>query len=228
MREIVEGPIHDVADPAHVKISGATRGGVRDRTGERPRLRIETVPCAREPLEAFDDRALPTGDVLDERLHDHRRAFSPPVEKRPRHIHTASAAIEIADQPRAEERADARDRPIVAGVNEGVFPQAVGAAARNGGLTGEDFDQRAQDMRLCGEAVFLQVNGRNPFPQFLGIVALKLVDPRVGDRKSVFGHNSSARGKQCVAWRCCRRRGPLKSRGIRLRPRRFQKALHCR
>ena len=182
-----------------VKISGAARWGVRDRTGERSGFRIETVPCAREPLEAFDDSALPPRDVLDERLHDHRRAFSPPVEKRPRHIHTASAAIEIADQPRAEERADVRDRPIVAGVNEGVFPQAVGAAARNGGLTGEDFDQRPQDMRLFREAVFLQVNGRNPFPQFLGIVALELVECRVRDDESIFGHNSNARGEQCVA-----------------------------
>ena len=61
-------------------------------------------------------------------------------------VDPAAAAVELVDQAGAHQVGEVGHRPVVAGVDEDVFPQAVDAAPGVGRLAGHHLDHRPQQI----------------------------------------------------------------------------------
>jgi hypothetical protein len=66
------------------------------------------------------------------------------------HVHAPRARVEVRQWPRGDEIADVGNRPVVAGLDVLVFPEAIDRTAGDRRLAGNHLDELAQDVHLPG------------------------------------------------------------------------------
>ena len=170
-----EGTACEFGGAGAAQIRPAARHRSRALACKRAGLRIEPVPGAPEPPKVLDDGAVPAGDVADEFFEDPQRALAAAVVDRLGYVYAAAACVEYRDQPGADEVGQVRHGPVVAELDELIVPQAVVASPHNGCLPGQDLHERAQDVRVVREAIFVAIDAGDHLPQLLREVLFKTV-----------------------------------------------------
>ena len=134
------------------------------------------MTCSSEPLEAFNNDSLPSGDVVDKDFENERRSLATALENRFRDVNAPASPVELMYESCSDEIADVWDCPVVAEFDELVIPQPVDAASRIRRLPGNDFDNAAQNVGIRGKPVFVFVDSRDPFPDFFCVVLFEFIN----------------------------------------------------
>jgi hypothetical protein len=137
---------------------------------------------AGQPLEGLDDGGVPAPDVAGQGLQDQRRPGPAAVEDGLGDVGAPALQVQRREQPGGDEVADIGHRPVVGGVDLGVFPQPVDAAPGDRRLVGDQLDDGAQHAGVLREPVLGPIDFGDPIPQLLGVVLREAVVGGTQDR----------------------------------------------
>src|SRR5215813_7627867 len=155
MGHLVEGPVDQRSSADRGELGPSARRRLGSESLQTCRLRVEPMARTGQPPETLNDGSFPTGDIADEDFENERSSFAAPIEDRARNVCAASSSIEFVYEPSSHEVADIRNSPVVAKLDELVFPQPIDTAARDGGLLSKNLDDAAQYVGIFRKSVFI-------------------------------------------------------------------------
>jgi hypothetical protein len=188
VRQVVVRVVDHAVDPRRAQVGKAPLRAARDRPRQRPA--VEHVPIAEQPAERLVRHRIPVGDVVGEQLGETHGAEAPAVVDRALDVDTLAGAIEPADRPRAEQRADIGDRPVVGLVDPAVCPHPVDRAAGNRRLLREHADEAAQRTVVGRGTVLGAVDLGDEIPDSLLVMPFEQV---FGRAQRGVGHRVTSR-----------------------------------
>jgi len=134
------------------------------------------VACPSQPPEELDDACIPSRDVVRDLLEDRNRAFATAVVNGLGNVDSLAAPVKVGNKSCGEQVSNVGDDPVVAGLDRLIFPEAIHAAAKDGGLRSDAVRKFTQRPVFAGYVVILRaIKPRNEIPQLLLIIDFETI-----------------------------------------------------